>query len=70
MYLHHKEINVSSSSTFERKIVACVGGKSGGRLKSRESVRDELGFIGFSCAAQCFLCALPFYPIFNDSFGK
>lgn len=27
-----------------------------------------LGFIGFSCAAQCFLCV--FYPIFNDNFGK
>lgn len=35
-----------------------------------KGMRIELGFIGFSCAAQCFLCALPFYPIFNDSFGK
>lgn len=83
MYLHHKEINVSSSSTFERKIVVymCCGGffrNEGRKLRvlwgclytficsgvdglewgRNESKNESLGFIGFSCAVQCFLCAL------------
>jgi hypothetical protein len=70
VYLRHKEINVSSS-TFERKIVVFVGGGRMRRISSyiaRSMRMRVLGFIGFSCAAQCFLCV--FYPIFNDNFGK
>lgn len=76
---------MSSSSTFERKIVVymCCGGffrNEGRKLRvlwgclyiytficsgvdglewgRNESKNESLGFIGFSCAVQCFLCAL------------
>jgi hypothetical protein len=55
-----KWLGVSEKRERER-ISSCMGRWCESRV---------LGFIGFSCAAQCFLCVLPFYPIFNDSFGK
>lgn len=73
---------MSSSSTFERKIVVFVGEEGRRKVewvgvseniivqyfRTRSMRMRVLGFIGFSCAAQCFLCV--FYPIFNDNFGK
>lgn len=77
MYLRHKEINVSS--TFERKIVVFGGWGRIGSVEWDEYHRTEyfrsmgtrvLGFIGFSCAAQCFLCVYCVLSNFQRQFWE